>query len=365
MTYGFSVRDTLTLMDITLLLVIFVVIVALAFDFTNGFHDAANAIATVVATKALTMKQALAMAAVMNLLGAFIATAVAKTIQSGLVEDVGDPYQSQILIIGALIGAIGWNILTWFFGIPSSSSHAIVGGLVGAGMAFAGTDDIIWSGVVDKVIVPMLVSPIFAAAVAGLIMIVTMWAFKRVSKETRKKNFRWLQIGAGAFMAFSHGSNDAQKTMGVITLALVGANLLPGDAGIPWWVVLLCALAMAGGTWSGGKRIIETAGKKITALEQESGFVANISGSITILLASRMGLPVSTTHVVMGAITGAGAVSNYGKKDAGPAVNWGTWRNMIFAWILTIPGSAGIAGGAYLILWYIFGQFDPNTPQPY
>lgn len=332
-------------MEVPIFLVITVVLLALAFDFTNGFHDAANAIATVVATKALTMRQALVMAAILNIIGAFFATAVAKTIESGIISDVGDPINAQLIVLSALSGAILWNIITWYVGMPSSSSHAIVGGLIGAGVAFHGRGEVVWTNIWEKVVIPMVLSPVFGLLIASFLMSLIYIVFQGIKKERRDPMFRKMQIFAGGLMAFSHGSNDAQKTMGVITLALVGAKLLDDPTGaIPWWVILLCALAMGLGTLAGGKRIIETAGHKITKLENESGFAANIGASITILACSRLGLPVSTTHVVAGSITGAGLIANKGK------INWATWRHMGTAWILTLPGSAGIALIVYLVL---------------
>lgn len=321
-----------------------VVIVALAFDFTNGFHDAANAIATVVSTGAMTMRKALLMAAAMNVFGAFFATAVAKTIEEGIILQVGTPVQAQLIVLSALFGAILWNVATWFFGMPSSSSHAIVGGLVGAGVTYGSTRNVVWTNITDKVVVPMLVSPLVGALVAAALMALIFSLFRVIRKQYRTKIFKNLQILAGALMAFSHGSNDAQKTMGVISLALVGGKFLPAGSAIPWWVILLCAAAMGLGTLAGGHKIIETAGKKITTLEHESGFAANIGGSLTILICSRLGLPVSTTHVVVGSITGAGLVHRVGK------VNWGTWGNMSIAWICTLPGAAGFSTITYLVL---------------
>lgn len=332
-------------MDVPMFLVVTVVLIALVFDFTNGFHDAGNAIATVVATRAMTMRQALVMAAVLNVFGAFFATAVAKTIESGIITKTGNPVEAQILVLSALIGAILWNITTWYFAMPSSSSHAIVGGLIGAGMIYGGEENVIWPNIVQKVLIPMVVSPLFGLAVAGCLMVGIIALFRIIKRTRRQPIFKKLQIVAGALMAFSHGSNDAQKTMGVITMALIGANLLDDPTGaIPWWVILVCALVMGLGTLAGGKRIIETAGHKITLLENESGFAANIGASITILICSKLGLPVSTTYVVAGSITGAGLVTNKGK------VNWGTWMQMGIAWILTLPGAAGIAMLVYLLL---------------
>lgn len=350
-------------MEISFLLLLAVVAIALAFDFTNGFHDSANAIATVVATKALTLKQALMMAGALNLLGAFVATQVARTIEAGLIRNVGDPVTSQYFVLAALLGAISWNLLTWYFGMPSSSSHAIVGGLIGAGLVFGHSQDVLWNGVWQKVVLPMLVSPLAGALIAALLMASTYYLFRGMQPPYRRSLFRKLQVGSGALMAFSHGSNDAQKTMGVITLALVGGHVLPANSPIPWWVIVLCALAMGGGTYLGGKKIITTAGERITKLEQESGFSANLGGSLTVFAASFMGMPVSTTHVVVGAITGAGYTSHklrvpHGRTPAGTPVTvaadlraelegpvrWDVWRNMAIAWVLTLPGAA-LAGG--------------------
>ncbi|MBN8709098.1 MAG: hypothetical protein BGO12_08670 [Verrucomicrobia bacterium 61-8] len=331
-------------MEVSLVLLVTVVIIALVFDFTNGFHDAANAIATVVSTHAMSLKTALLMAAVMNVAGAFFATEVATTIEKGIIRDVGTPLNAQLIVLSALVGAIAWNITTWYFGMPSSSSHAIVGGLVGAGVTYGHAHGVIWTSIMDKVLIPMLLSPIFGAMVAALIMGIIYLIFLLIRRERQEHIFRPLQIMAGAIMAFSHGSNDAQKTMGVITLALIGGKVLPANSPIPWWVVILCAVTMGLGTLAGGRRIIETTGKKITILDQENGFAANIGASITILLCSRFGLPVSTTHVVIGCITGAGLVRDRKK------INLGTWGSMLVAWICTIPGAAGFAVVTYLVL---------------
>jgi len=332
-------------MEVPFFLMVTVVLVALAFDFTNGFHDSANAIATVVATNAMTLRSALIMAAALNVVGAFFATAVAKTVEEGIIRQVGTPVDAQLLVLSALTGAILWNVVTWFFGMPSSSSHAIVGGLVGAGVTYGSTRNVIWANITDKVVLPMLLSPVFGMIVAAALMAGIYIVFQAVKKSRRDGIFKKLQIAAGALMAFSHGSNDAQKTMGVITLALVGAKILPAGSAIPVWVIVACAITMGLGTLAGGHRIIETAGKKITKLENESGFAANIASSLTILICSRLGLPVSTTHVVVGSITGAGLVHHRGKK-----INWGTWGNMSIAWICTLPGAAGFATITYLVL---------------
>ncbi len=346
-------RIPAAVMEIPVILIFVVVIIALCFDFTNGFHDAANAIATVVSTKALTMKQALVMAAVLNIMGAFFATQVAKTIEHGLILDVGTPLNAQLIVLAALGGAIGWNVLTWLFAMPSSSSHAIVGGLVGAGWVYGHSHDILWSSVWSKVVLPMVLSPLIGGLFAVVIMLGVVGA-RRWWKATRdEKLFHRLQILSGALMAFSHGSNDAQKTMGVITLALISANFLPAASGIPWWVILLCALAMGLGTLCGGRRIIETAGERITKLNPQSGFAANIAGSATILAASQFGMPVSTTHVVVGGITGAG-IADAPAGTRADSVHWSVWRHMAAAWILTLPGSALFGALLFLLLRLLF-----------
>jgi len=345
-------------MEVSLAIIAILVVIALCFDFTNGFHDSANAIATVVATKAMTMESALLMAALCNLVGAFIATKVAETIQSGLLKDVGDPLTSQLVVIAALLAAISWNLVTWWVGLPSSSSHAIVGGLVGAGLVYGHRSNIIWTGVVDKVVIPMMTSPFVAAAIAGVMSLIVIAITKPLKQDTQESLFRRLQIFSAATMAFSHGSNDAQKTMGVITLALVAGHFLPPESGIPFWVIVACAVAIAAGTFAGGRKIIITAGEKITKLDQQSGFVANICGSITVLAASFLGMPVSTTHVVVGSITGAGYVSYQAQDvdsvDNPPAVNWQTWRRMALAWLLTLPGAALVGGFMFWLLRLFF-----------
>ena len=355
-------------MEVPLLLLVLVIVIAVCFDITNGFHDAANAIATVVSTHALSLRTALIMAAAMNLAGAFFATAVAETIQHGLIREVGDPLTSQLFVLAALLGAIAWNLLTWYFGMPSSSSHAIVGGLVGAGLVHGHSPDVIWSAVLGKVILPMLCSPLLGALVAAGLMAVTYALFRNVDLAKNHTLFRRLQIGSAALMALSHGSNDAQKTMGLITLALIGAHWLPAGSAIPWWVILLCAMAMAGGTYLGGKKIIETAGEKITRLDQESGTAANLAGSLTIVLASQFGMPVSTTHVVVGSITGAGAVAHRRRErlrlaeghqlelntdvemELSGGIRWSVWRRMALTWVLTLPGSALVGGLVFATL---------------
>jgi len=325
------------------------VFTALLFDFTNGFHDAANAIATIVATKAMSLSAALLLSAVCNLLGALVGTGVAQTIEHGLIREVANPQLALMVVLSALVGAIAWNVGTWWFGLPSSSSHALIGGLVGAGWMYGQAEEILWSGVVHKVVVPMVVSPVVAGTVASIWLAVVQRIVGRWPPETTGQALPQLQIISGMVMAFSHGANDAQKSMGVITLALVGAGFLPRDSSIPRWVVLSCALAIALGTYVGGKKIIETVGEKICPLDPVSGFVGNSAAALTILAGSGLGVPLSSTHVVVGGITGAG----YGRSQQ---VNWLTWRNMLVAWLMTLPGSALVAELVFALLQWLMTQ---------
>jgi len=324
-------------------LLVLLVILALLFDFTNGFHDAANAIATIVATKAMSLPSALLMSALCNLVGAFVATGVAQTIEHGLIREVPDPHLAVMVLLSALVGAIAWNVITWWFGMPSSSSHALIGGLVGAGWVYGRAEEIIWSGVGQKVVLPMLISPVMA----GLVAIAWLAVIQKISKlfaaDRLQEILPKLQIAVGGLMAFSHGSNDAQKSMGVITLALIGACVAPAESATPRWVAVSCALAIAVGTYAGGKRIIETVGEKICPLDPVSGFVGNSASALTVLAGSVLGLPLSTTHVVIGGVTGAG----FGRSRQ---INWLTWRNMGLAWLTTLPGSALISGGMFALL---------------
>ncbi len=332
-------------MTLTLGIVCLVIAVALVFDFTNGFHDAANAIATIVATGTLSLGAALAMAACFNVLGTFLTTAVATTVETGILRTVGDPLTSQLIVLAALFGAISWNVGTWLLAMPSSSSHALIGGLVGAGLAYGRTShEIIIPAVVNKVIVPMFVSPVLGALIAaGLVMLAGAMA-GILARDPSGGILKKLHLAAGALMAVSYASNDAQKTMGVITLALVGAQYLPEHSPVPWWVIILCAAAMAVGTLCGGRRIIATAGQRITLLNQEKGFAANAGASLTILLCTRLGFPVATTQVVIGAITGAGLAGKPHQVDGR------VWKNMLLTWALTLPGSAIVAMCAYSAL---------------
>jgi PiT family inorganic phosphate transporter len=318
--------------------VVVVVVVALGFDYTNGFHDAANAIATSVSTRALAPRTALLMAAVMNLAGAFLGTAVATTVGSGIIDaPVGLP--GLVVVLAALIGAILWNLVTWYFGMPSSSSHALIGGLVGAGLASSGT--VKWDGVVQKVVVPMIVSPVVGFVLAGLVMLGLLWAFRRGRPARLTRGFRHAQTLTAAAMALGHGLQDAQKTMGVIVLALVVGGFHQGFA-IPWWVVLLSAGALSAGTYSGGWRIMRTLGRRIIDLDPPRGFAAEATASAVLYTtAFAFAAPISTTQTITASILGVGATKRLS------AVRWGVAGNIVVAWVLTIPMAALAAALAF------------------
>jgi len=328
-------------MDEVVLLLGLVLISAVVFDFINGFHDTANAIATVIATRVLAPWQAILMAAGLNFLGALSGTAVAKTIGSGLIDPDA---VSQSAVLAALLGAISWNLFTWYYGIPSSSSHALVGGIIGGAIGHAGTTAPLWGAILQKTILPFIVSPLAGFALALVLMTVVLNAFQRAGRAAMGTIFGRAQLASSAFMAFSHGSNDAQKTMGVITIALISAQLLPRDASIPVWVIATAATAMAVGTAAGGWRIIRTMGTRLTRLQPVHGFVAETSAATVIEIASRFGLPLSTTHVIASTIMGVGATKGTSY------VRWNVAGNMLTAWILTIPATATVAYLAYQLL---------------
>lgn len=320
--------------EIPILLVI-IVVVALVFDFTNGAHDCANAIATVVSTKVLTPRAAVIMAASLNLVGAFLGTEVATTLGSGIVNT--DMVAScQPLVLAALIGAIAWNILTWYFGIPSSSSHALIGGLMGAAVAYAGLETLNGSSILHKILLPLILSPLAGFGVGFLFMLVIGLLFARSNRNRLTHAFTRLQILSAAFMATSHGLNDAQKTMGVITLALFIFNRIDTIT-VPFWVKCVCALAMAAGTAIGGWKIVKTMGHKIFKLEPVHGFATETSASLVITGASLLGAPISTTHTITACIFGVGSTKRLS------AVRWGVAGNLVIAWVLTIPASAIIS----------------------
>ena len=325
-----------------IVLVVIVVVIALGFDITNGFHDTANAIATSVSTHALSPPAAVALSAVMNFVGAFVTLKVAATIGSGVAPPTS---VGLYMIVAALIGAIAWNLITWRLGIPSSSSHAIIGGLIGAVIVGLGFSQVQWSMVVHNMLIPLVLSPIIGFLGAYVLMLVIGWSFQRFRVKSVNRGFRLLQILSAAFVSFSHGTNDAQKTMGVITLALIsGGYLAAAPFAVPFWVIIASAAAMSLGTYAGGWRIIRTMGTRLYKIEPAQGFSAQTVAAIIIEAASHYGFPVSTTHVVSGSVLGAGASKRFS------AVRWGVGRSMIFAWIVTIPMSALFSGLLYVPL---------------
>lgn len=329
-----------------LALVIGVIVIALIFDYTNGFHDAANAIATSVSTRALTPRVALLMAAVMNFIGAHLGTSVAQTVGKGIIE-APNGQQGLLIVGGALVGAIIWNLITWYFGLPSSSSHALIGGLVGA--ALAASASVQWDGVISKVVIPMVVSPIIGFILGGAIMIGILWLFRRTNPHRSSRGFRYSQTVSAAAMALGHGMQDAQKTMGVIFLALVVGGYVSPTADIPEWVITASALAISLGTYAGGWRIMRTLGRRIIHLDPPRGFAAEAAAaSVLYTAAMGFGAPISTTHTITSAIMGAGATRRLS------AVRWGIAGNIVTAWVLTIPAAALVAGLSYFGLHLIF-----------
>ncbi|UNX54526.1 inorganic phosphate transporter [Georgenia sp. TF02-10] len=328
-------------MDLVLVLVLVVVTVALLFDFTNGFHDAANAIATSVSTRALTPRAALAMAAAMNLLGAMLGTGVAETIGSGIITPPGGPHGLGVILAG-LVGAVVWNLITWWLGLPSSSSHALIGGLTGAGLASA--TQVHWDVILSKVVVPMVASPLIGFGLAYLLMVAVLWLVRRRPYHRTMRRFRLAQTVSAAAMALGHGLQDAQKTMGVIVLALVAGGLHTGTD-IPLWVKLAAATAISLGTYAGGWRIMRTLGRKVIELDPSRGFVAEaVSAAVLYSTAFVFHAPVSTTHTITSAIMGVGATKRLS------AVRWGVAGNIAVAWVLTIPAAALVAAGLYLAI---------------
>lgn len=344
-----------------LVLLILVLVAALIFDYINGFHDAANAIATVVSTGVLPIRTAVMLAGILNFVGAVTGTAVAKTIATGFAAP-GDVTQSVVL--AALIGASTWNLITWWYGLPSSSSHALIGGLTGAVVVHAGVDRFNWKTLFQKIVVPLVVSPLFGFVLAFVVMAVTLWAVSlgKVKPRNVHRGSRFLQLCSASAMAYAHGSNDAQKSMGIMTLALVsfigtaGTGVLPhwlepaGGTEIPRSVILACAAAIALGTMAGGQRIIKTMGTKIIKISPLQGFAAETSGAATILLASSFGIPLSTTHCINACIMGVGAVKRLS------AVRWGVAGNIVGAWVMTIPAAAMISGVSVFLLELAFGS---------
>jgi inorganic phosphate transporter, PiT family len=317
---------------------------ALAFDFTNGFHDTANAVATSISTRALSPRVAVGMAATLNFVGAFLSISVAATIAKGIVNpnDVTLP-----IVFAGLCGAIAWNLATWYFGLPSSSSHALIGGMVGATFAAVGSGGVMGSGLVEKVIIPALISPVLAFVVAGIGIVLSYGIVGRQPPGTVSRGFRLGQVMSGGLLSLAHGTNDAQKTMGVIALALVAAGKLSPTANPPTWVIVSAATAIALGTYVGGWRIIRTMGSRIIKMDPAQGFAAQAAGAAVILSASHVGFPLSTTHVMSGGIMGAGAAKRVS------AVRWGVAGNIVVAWVLTLPAAAAVGALTYAVVWVL------------
>ncbi len=316
------------------LLLVLVVVTALAFDFTNGFHDTGNAMATSIATRALKPKTAVLLSAVLNMVGAFLSLSVAATIAKGLVD--ANVITLEVVFAG-LVGGIVWNLVTWLLGLPSSSSHALVGGVVGSVLAAVGTSGVIWTGVVAKVLVPALLAPVVAIAVAAT----GTWFVARLTRglpqDVTSRGFRWGQVGSASLVSLAHGTNDAQKSMGIILLALIAGGAVPSDSSVPFWVIVSCAFFMALGTYLGGWRIIRTLGKGLVEIDTRQGMSAETSSAAVIMLSSYFGFSLSTTHVATGSIMGAGV------GMPGATVRWGVAGRMLAAWGMTLP-AAGIVG---------------------
>ncbi|MEO5612855.1 MAG: inorganic phosphate transporter [Sphingomicrobium sp.] len=329
--------------ELALPLLIGLIAIALAFDFLNGLHDAANSIATVVATRLLTPAKAVAFAAFFNFAAYFLSLAVpqlhkvADTIGKGLIDkDLVTPG----VVFGALVGAMFWNVVTWLKGIPSSSSHALVGGIIGAGVAHAGLSGVQWTGL-NKTLIAIVLSPVLGMLLSMLIMLATSWLGLRASASGAEKTFRGLHLVSAATYSIGHGLNDAQKTMGIITVLLYSTGHLSGDFQVPHWVAISCYIAIGLGTLTGGWRIIETMGTRITKLSQHQGFSASAGGSVMLITASWFGIPVSTTHTITGCVIGAGVARR------ASAVRWGVAGNVMTAWVITIPASASVAALFY------------------
>lgn len=326
-------------------LLVGLIVTALAFDFLNGLHDAANSIATVVSTRLLKPVTAVAFAGVMNAAAYFLTIAfpslhkVAETIGAGLIDK---NLVTPSVVFGALIGAMFWNVVTWLKGIPSSSSHALVGGIIGAGVAHASVASIQWGGL-NKTLIAIVLSPLLGMILSMAIMLVTSWGFSRASNQTAEKSFRVLHVFSSGTYSLSHGLNDAQKTMGIITVLLFSTGHLTGKFEVPHWVALSCYSAMGLGTLVGGWRIIETMGSRITKLSQHQGFSASAAGTVMVFAASLLGIPVSTTHTITGCVIGAGVA----KRTS--AVRWGVASDVVVAWIVTIPASAAVGAAFYLL----------------
>ena len=332
-------------MDSDVILVI-VVATALAFDFTNGFHDTANAVATSISTKALRPRPAVALSAALNFVGAFISLEVAATVADDIVnQDV----ITLTVVLAGLIGAITWNLATWYFGLPSSSSHALIGGIVGSAFAASGADAVIGDGVLGKVLIPAVVAPVVAFIIAAVAILLIYWIVGRQRPGVVSRGFRLGQIVSGSMFSLAHGTNDAQKTMGVITLALIVNGNLSGGSDPPFWVVVSAATAIALGTYTGGWRIIKTMGTRIHKMDPAQGFAAQGAGAAVILASSHYGFPLSTTQVIAGGVMGSGAAKRIS------AVRWGVAGNIVAAWVLTLPAAAAVGAATYGVT-EIFGS---------
>ncbi len=317
-----------------------IVVLAVIFDYINGFHDTANAIATSVATRALRPSHAILMATTFNFIGAFAGTAVAKTIGSGLVDD---QTTTDTIIMAALIGGITWDLITWYFAVPSSSSQALIGGLIGATIIAAGTGALNVQGIINKVLIPSLTSPVIGFVGAFLLMLALYWIFRKSKRKPMARVFRRLQVVSAGYMAFAHGSNDAQKTMGIITLALFSAGVIPTND-VPPWVIIVSATAISLGTAVGGWRIMHTMGQRVAELEPIHGFAAETTAATVLIGTAHLGMPVSTTHVISSAIMGVGSAR--GAKG----VRWGVARSILLAWVVTLPASGTIAALTWVVL---------------
>ena len=333
------------MLDATMVMLVLVIIAALAFDYINGFHDTANAIATCVSTRALTVKSAIFMAAILNFAGAMVSTKVAATIGKGIVDK---DHVTQMVVLSGILGAIIWDIITWYYGLPSSSSHAIIGGLIGGVMAHSGSAALHWSGL-KNIVLALLISPVIGTALGFIFMVIVYWAFRNKAPSGLNKGFRRLQIVSAAFMAFSHGTADAQKSMGVITMALLSYGLIP-SFDVPTWVKIACAVSMGIGTAAGGWRIIKTVGHDFVKLQPVHGFCVETASAGVILGAASIGMPVSTTHVITSTILGVGLSKRIS------AVNWGVAQRIVVAWVLTIPASAIVAYACYLLMSPFLGK---------
>jgi PiT family inorganic phosphate transporter len=323
------------------IILVIVVITAAAFDFTNGFHDTANVVATAISTRAIAPRPAVALASVLNFVGAFISLKVAATVGKGFVSTHA---VTTTVVFAGLIGAIAWNLITWYYGLPSSSSHALIGGLVGSVVVAHGWSAVSGGGLVGKLIVPAIVAPIVAFSVAGIAILIIYRIVGRLRPGSVGRGFRGGQLASSGLLALSHGTNDAQKTMGVVTLALVAhGDISPTGFHVPLWVVILAATAISLGTFTGGWRIIKTMGTRIIKMDAAQGFAAQGAGAAVILAASSVGYPLSTTHVISGGIMGAGAAKQVS------AVRWGVAGNIVFAWILTLPAAAAVGGLTYAV----------------